>query len=166
MVDEFNNFEKKFLKIKAISKETLIIWGEDDEVSSQTQLLLVHAARFSLILLSLCLDASCERRLHDQGPCEERQAQGAQGLQSRDPAGPAVGGHQGHLGLSLLGFLSPFKLLGRTGRVPAKYEHFLKSLFYKAGPRMALEMFSVKNRICINLSFLFSFIVTKSSCCM
>lgn len=32
VVDEFNNFEKKFPKIKAISKETLIIWGEDDEM--------------------------------------------------------------------------------------------------------------------------------------
>lgn len=32
VVDEFNNFEQKFPKIKAISKETLIIWGEDDEM--------------------------------------------------------------------------------------------------------------------------------------
>ena len=32
--DEFTNFEKKFVKLKSIKKDTLIIWGEDDEVSS------------------------------------------------------------------------------------------------------------------------------------
>ena len=33
VIDEFQNFDKNFYKMQAIKSDTIIIWGEDDEVT-------------------------------------------------------------------------------------------------------------------------------------